>query len=205
MWLGDRPEAGPAWRSSVTAVFAATAAPLGVAVLLAVISAGVGAASQPLTDKAAFTSGASVAVSVPAQVPWCLSGPRDWSPSSRDCPDTVEPGEVLAAHDTPVLTAYAWGVVILGQSLAPLVVAVAAAAAAMVVLLLGMALRVHRRARARPPDARHGRAALTAVLALQDRALGPVLMVLVPVAATSARRPGSACSWPSPPAPAATS
>ena len=39
-----------------------------------------------------------------------------------------------------MLTAYAWGVVILGQSLAPLVVAVAAAATAVVVLLFGMAL-----------------------------------------------------------------
>lgn len=181
VWLRDRPESGPAWRSSVTAVFAATAAPLGVAVLLTVISAGVGAASQPLTNKAEFTASASAAVSVPTQVPWCLSGPRDWTPSSRDCPDTVEPGEILATHDTPVLTAYAWGVAILGQTLAPLVVAVAAAAAALVVLLFGMALALAAgRGEARDPRTA---SRLTAILALQDRALGPLLMVLVPVAA----------------------
>ena len=181
VWRGDRPEAGPAWRSSVTAVFTATAAPLGIAVLLAVISAGVGAASQPLTNRAEFTSGAPAAVSVPSQVPWCLSGPRDWSPSSRDCPDTVEPGDVLAAHDDPVLTAYAWGVVILGQALAPLVVAVAAAAAAVVVLLIAMAL-AFTAGRGEPRDPRTA-ARLTAILGLQERTLGPLLMLLVPVAA----------------------
>jgi hypothetical protein len=178
--LLDRPESGPAWRSSVTAVFAATAAPLGIAVLLAVISAGVGAASQPLTDKAEFTSGAPAAMSVPSQVPWCLAGPRDWSPSSGDCPDTVGPG-AAASPDEPVLTAYAWGVVILGQALAPLVVAVVAAAAAGVVLLFAMALAFTAgRGQARDPRTA---SRLTAILGLQDRTLGPLLMVLVPVAA----------------------
>jgi hypothetical protein len=179
--LLDRPEAGPAWRTSVTAVFAATAAPLGVAVLLTVISAGVGAASQPLTDRADFTSGAAGSVSVPAQVPWCLSGPRDWSPSSGECPDTVEPGDATAPHDQPVLTAYAWGVVILGQALAPLLVAVAAAASAGVIVLIAILIALTA-GRGEPRDPRTARR-LTAILGLQDRVLGPLLMVLVPVAA----------------------
>ena len=179
--LLDRAEAGPAWRSSVTAVFAATAAPLGVAVLLSVISAGVGAASQPLTDRAEFTAAAGAA-SIPSEVPWCLSGPRDWSPSSPDCPGIVHPPEAAPAHDPPVLTAYAWGVVILGQALAPLIVAVMA----MGVALAPRGDRGDRGdAAATSGEDRDARTArrLTGILGLQDLALGPLLMLLVPVAA----------------------
>ena len=179
--LLDRAEAGPAWRSSVTAVFAATAAPLGVAVLLAVISAGVGAASQPLTDRADFTAGAGAA-SVPSQVPWCLSGPRDWSPSSPDCPGIVHPPEAAPAHDPPVLTAYEWGVMILGQALAPLIVAVMALGVVLILVVLGVIGVMLRRRRGEAPDARTARR-LTGILGFQDLALGPLLMLLVPVAA----------------------
>ena len=179
--LRDRAEAGPAWRSSVTAVFAATAAPLGVAVLLTVISAGVGAASQPLTDRAEFTPAAGAA-SVPSEVPWCLSGPRDWSPSSQDCPDIVHPPEAAPAHDPPVLTAYAWGVVILGQALAPLIVAVIAFGVALLLVVIGVigVMLRRRRGEGRDPRTAHR---LTDILGLQDLALGPLLMLLVPVAA----------------------
>jgi hypothetical protein len=179
--LLDRAEAGPAWRSSVTAVFAATAAPLGVAVLLAVISAGVGAASQPLTDRADFTATAGAA-SVPSQVPWCLSGPRDWSPSSLDCPEIVHPPEAAPANDPPVLTAYEWGVVILGQALAPLIVAAMALGVALVLVVVGVIGVMLRRRRGEARDARTARR-LTGILGLQDLALGPLLMLLVPVAA----------------------
>lgn len=116
VWLLDRwdgPESGRAYRSSVTALLGLTAGPLGVAVLLAALSAGAGAASKPLTDRAEYTAAAREGVGVTAaerdavldsldgvvprpyprsadvstarQTPWCLGGASDWSPSARDC------------------------------------------------------------------------------------------------------------------------
>ena len=161
------------WRRTITAMVTIGVGPLGVATLMGIISAAVGALGQKVSKNVDWTATTGF--------PWCLDDPADWRVA--EC-----------APEDGVVNAWSWGAQLLAQNLISLAYACTVALFlallfATVFLLLGAG---HLRGSSDPAVRANRQAAATSLLLrLLDNGVTAVLLLVAGIAACYA----AAAAW----------